>query len=195
MLNLANDTPVEWVGTVVPDMNTVLIDHAHCEKKAASTALSLLFRYADHQPMLRPLSELAREELRHFELLLAILEERGVAFCRQVPSSVGKRLHAQIRKGEHHLLDTLLTCACIEARSCERMKLLSENLADSALASFYADLLASEARHFTTYLHLAETFADRDGVQVRLAELAAHEGEVIRSGAHEPRLHGPFSLG
>lgn len=191
MLSLASDTPVAWVGSVVSQLGEVLVDHAHCEKKAASTALALLFRYADHPQLVRPLSELAREELRHFELLLTILDARGIPFVRQVPSRYGKSLHAAIRKGEHHLLDTLLTCALIEARSCERMKLLSEHLPDPELAAFYGDLLASEARHFTTYLHLAETFADRETVQLRLAELAEHEASALVGGEPEPRLHSP----
>jgi tRNA-(ms[2]io[6]A)-hydroxylase len=193
VLNLATDTPIGWVDSVLPVLDDVLLDHAHCEKKAASTALGLLFRYADHAPVLRPLSELAREELRHFEHLLGLLQERGIPFGRQVPSTYGKRLHAAIRRGEHHLLDTLLVCGLIEARSCERMKLLSEHLPDPALAAFYGDLLASEARHFTTYLHLAETFTARPVVQARLVELADHEAEVIATGPPEARLHGPFS--
>ncbi|MCA9572894.1 MAG: tRNA-(ms[2]io[6]A)-hydroxylase [Myxococcales bacterium] len=193
MLSLRSETPVAWVGSVLPVLDEVLVDHAHCEKKAASTALGLLFRYADHEVVLRPLSELAREELRHFESLLDILEARGIRFERQIPSRYAGRLHEAVRRGPHHLLDTLIVCALIEARSCERMKLLAENLEDDELAGFYADLLASEARHFSTYLHLAEHFEPREVVQARLAELAAHEADVLATGPQEPRLHGPFT--
>lgn len=193
MLSLQSETPPAWVDTLVPVLDEVLVDHAHCEKKAASTALALLFRYPDHEAILRPLSELAREELRHFEAVLDLLQDRGIAFGRQVPSAYAKRLHAAIRKGEHHLVDTLLVCALIEARSCERMKLLSENLQDAELAAFYGELLTSEARHFTTYLHLAERFSTREAVRQRLEQLAAHEAIVVCEGEPENRLHGPFS--
>lgn len=193
MLSLQSDTPTAWVDSVVPVFGEVLVDHAHCEKKAASTALSLLFRYPDHEELLTPLSELAREELRHFEAVLELLRARGIPFDRQVPSAYAKQLHGAIRKGPHHLLDTLLVCALIEARSCERMKLLSENLEDEELAAFYGELLASEARHFTTYLHLAEVRVPRDVVQARLQELAAHEAAALTQGPPENRLHGPFS--
>lgn len=192
MLNLASETPAAWVDTVLPVLDTVLLDHAHCEKKAASTAMALLFRYADEPALMRPLSELAREELRHFEAMLDILEARGVPFERQVPSTYAKRLHGAIRKGPDHLVDTLLVCALIEARSCERMKLLSEGLPEPELAAFYGDLLASEARHFSTYVRLAERYRPRDEVAARLGELAAHEAAVITDGPPEERLHGPY---
>lgn len=190
MLSLASDTDPGWVQRILPDLDEMLIDHAHCEKKAASTALSLLFRYPEHESLLRPLSELAREELRHFEAVLQILEGRGVAFRRLVPSEYAGRLRKGLRSEEpHQLIDTLICCALIEARSCERMKLLSEQLPDAHLAGFYGALLASEARHFATYLEMAEGFSDRETIRARVAELAAHEAKAIAATPLAARMH------
>lgn len=191
MLRLKSDTPATWVDdTVLPNLATVLIDHAHCEKKAASTAIALLFRYPDRTALLQPLSALAREELEHFELLLALLKARGIPFERQQPSPYAGRLHEQVRREEPaRLLDTLLACALIEARSCERMKLLSQTLPDPELAAFYGDLLASEARHFMTYVQLAMNYFERAVVEARLEELATHEAAVLMGAPQRPRLH------
>ena len=172
-------------------MDAILLDHAHLEKKAASTALTLMFRNPDRSQLMRPLSELAREELRHFEAVLQVLETRGLTFRRQKPSAYAGRLLEVARSGEQErLMDTLLCCAFIEARSCERMKLLSEHLPDAQLAGFYRGLLASEARHHRLYLDLAETVAPADAVRARRDVIGAHEAEVVRSMPFEPRLHG-----
>ncbi|MEZ4317688.1 MAG: tRNA-(ms[2]io[6]A)-hydroxylase [Myxococcota bacterium] len=190
MLRLASDTPVGWVGRMVPHLDVILVDHAHCEKKAASTAINLMFRYPHLDVLLKPLSALAREELTHFEAVLDVLTARGVRFHRLRPSGYAGRLREKVRQGETEaLIDTLLCCALIEARSCERMKLLSEHLPEPDLASFYADLLESEARHFSTYLHMAEALAPREDVQGRLTELADHEAAVLDEAPDEPRLH------
>jgi tRNA-(ms[2]io[6]A)-hydroxylase len=166
------------------------VDHAHLEKKAASTALNLMFRYPDDQGLMQPLSELAREELRHFEAVLAWLDQRGVAFRPLVPSAYAKELHKGVRRSEpHRLLDTLLCCALIESRSCERMKLLAEALPEGALKDFYRSLLESEAHHHALYVDLAiERFGKADAL-ARLAELAAHESDVIEGLPREARLH------
>ncbi|MFZ4736713.1 MAG: tRNA-(ms[2]io[6]A)-hydroxylase [Bradymonadia bacterium] len=180
MLNLHAPTAPEWLPLALEAMDEVLLDHAHCEKKAASTALSLLFKYPDHTALQRPLSELAREELAHFELVLSHLERRGVPFRRQRPSPYAGRLMEAVRANEpQRLLDTLLCMSLIEARSCERMKLLSEALLDPDLVALYRGLLASEARHHTTYVDLARAFYAEAEVRARLAELAAHEAAVL----------------
>ena len=190
MLHLASDTRDSWLPEALAQVDLILLDHAHCEKKAASTALNLLFRYTDEPRLVRPLSELAREELEHFEAVLDFLQERGVAFRRLEPSPYAARLHKAVRKGEpQRLLDTLLCCALIEARSCERLKLLSENLPDPVLAAFYKSLLASEARHFSTYTDLCRSFFPVAEVEARLDELAAYEASVLEEPAAELRLH------
>ena len=123
-------------------MDEVLLDHAHCEKKAASTAINLIFRYPNHPRLMLPLSELAREELEHFEQVVLILRQRGLEFERQKPSPYAGRLMTQIRTHEPgRLLDMLLCCALIEARSCERMQLLAEGLDDPSLVDLYRSLL------------------------------------------------------
>jgi tRNA-(ms[2]io[6]A)-hydroxylase len=179
---------------VLPCLDEVLLDHAHCEKKAAGTALGLLFRYPDHPALLVPLTRLAREELAHFEEVLAHLQRRGGAFRKQLPSPYAPRLLAAVRKAEPlRRLDTLLCCALIEARSCERLGLLARALepVDAELAALYHGLLASEARHFDSYVDLARatTPVAETELRGRLAELAAHEHEVLRTSPPEPRLH------
>jgi tRNA-(ms[2]io[6]A)-hydroxylase len=190
MLRLARPTAPDWAQRVLPDLDEVLVVHAHLEKKAASTALNLMFRYPDDQGLMQPLSELAREELRHFEAVLAWLDQRGVAFRPLVPSAYAKELHKGVRRSEpHRLLDTLLCCALIESRSCERMKLLAEALPEGALKDFYRSLLESEAHHHALYVDLAiERFGKADAL-ARLAELAAHESDVIEGLPREARLH------
>ena len=189
MLRLASSTPSSWAAVQKQNLAEGLLDHAHCEKKAASTALALLFRYQHLTDLVRPLSELAREELEHFEQCLTVLKEQGVRFVRQKPSPYAARLRAACRESEpERLMDTLLCCALIEARSCERMKLLAEEL-DEPLATFYRELLDCEARHFTTYVAMARRHFDHAEVDARLQELAAHEAEIISDPPHLARLH------
>ena len=175
-------------------MDDVLLEHAHCEKKAASTAMNLIFRYQDKLPLMVPLSRLAREELAHFELVLGHLHKRGIAFGRQEPSPYAAELMAIVRREEPlRLVDTLLCCAMIEARSCERMQRLAEALVghDDELAALYDGLLASEARHHASYLDLirALELVDESTLQARLAEVAAHEAKVIADAPVQARMH------
>jgi tRNA-(ms[2]io[6]A)-hydroxylase len=194
MLHLAEPTAEGWASWAVEHINDVLLDHAHCEKKAASTAMNLIFRYQDKRPLMAPLSRLAREELAHFELVLEHLEQRGIAFGRQEPSPYAAELMRVVRRDEPlRLLDTLLCCAMIEARSCERMQLLAEALADRDpdLAKLYAGLLASEARHHASYLDLIRALGliDEEGLRVRLDEVARHEASVIATAPTQARMH------
>jgi tRNA-(ms[2]io[6]A)-hydroxylase len=190
LLHLSLETDPEWASRAAPAIDRILLDHAHLEKKAASTAVNLIFRYPEQSALLRPLSELAREELEHFEQVLALLEERGIRFARLEPSPYAARLMEVVRSGEpQRLLDTLIACAFIEARSCERMKLLAEHLSDDRLRVFYGSLLASEARHHRTYLDLAESIFPSQEVSARVVEISEHEASVIRGAPREPRLH------
>jgi tRNA-(ms[2]io[6]A)-hydroxylase len=177
-------------------MDEVLLDHAHCEKKAASTALSLIFRYPEQPRLAVPLSRLAREELRHLELVIEHIRRRGGEFERQRPSAYAAELMSAARTHEPaRLVDTLICCALIEARSCERMQLLAEALrergSDPELAALYEGLLASEARHHATYIDLArETgLVEEAEIRERLQALAQHEAEVIGNAVLEPRMH------
>ena len=192
MLHLKVDTSVNWVEQAVSNMDTVLLDHAHCEKKAAATAINLIFRYPHHAELLRPLSALAREELEHFEQVLDHLDARGIAFKRLAPSDYAGRLIKSCRQTEpERIVDTLLCCALIEARSCERMGLLARALEgkDAALSLFYASLLKSEARHHMTYVKLAACFQGQEQVYERLEELAQVEAEIISELSGGPRMH------
>jgi len=190
MLHLQSETDPAWVSAALAGVETILLDHAHCEKKAASTAMGLIFRYQDRYPLMRPLSELAREELEHFELMLDVLEARDIPFERMHPSPYAGRLMKAVRSEEPlRLLDTLIACAFIEARSCERMKLLSQALPDPELAALYKSLLASEARHNTTYIDLARGFFPEEDVRERIVAIGAREAAVILKGAPELRLH------
>ncbi|MCH7869426.1 MAG: tRNA-(ms[2]io[6]A)-hydroxylase [Myxococcales bacterium] len=190
MLSLAEDTRAEWVERAVRNLDEVLLDHAHCEKKAAGGALRLLFSYPDQGYLQQPLAELAQEELTHFQQLLTLLERRGIRFERQKPSSYAGKLHAVIRPREpHRLTDLLLTCALIEARSCERMKLLSEAPIDEDLRAFYKELLASEARHHQVYVELACQVEPEPQVRIRLTELAIQEAQILLTPSPHTRLH------
>jgi tRNA-(ms[2]io[6]A)-hydroxylase len=152
--------------------------------------VSLLFRYPERTAMLPVLSALAREELAHFELVLALLSRRGVAYGRLTPSPYATELLAAVRSDEPgRLLDTLLCLSLIEARSCERMRLLSEAVEDEELRTFYRGLLASEARHHQQYVDLALQVAPDAEVRVRLRELAVHEAAVLDRAPALPRMH------
>ncbi len=190
MLHLGAETDPRWLPRALADMDRILLDHAHCEKKAASTALGLIFRYQERPELMRPLSALAREELAHFELVLGVLERRGLRFERLQPSPYAGALMGGVRRGEpERLLDTLIACALIEARSCERMRLLADALEDPELAGLYRSLLASEARHHRTYLDLARLYFPERQLRERLEALAAREAAVIAAGGPETRMH------
>jgi tRNA-(ms[2]io[6]A)-hydroxylase len=192
VLRLAAPTDPDWPERALAHLDEVLLDHAHLEKKAAGTAVALLFRYPERRELQAPLARLAREELGHFEAALGQLARRGVAFARQRAGGYAGRLHRVVRPDEPaRRLDTLLVAALIEARSCERLGLLAEALrgTDDELADFYAGLLASEARHHGEYVGLAlASFSERE-VWQRLDEVARHEAGVL-AGLREPRLHG-----
>jgi tRNA-(ms[2]io[6]A)-hydroxylase len=195
MLHLHQPTRISWVQEALNDIPALLIDHAHCEKKAASTAINLIFKYPQHSSLLKPLSALAREELAHFELVLDHLNTRNIEYCRFAPSAYAGKLMKEVRRDEpYKLLDTLLCCALIEARSCERMKLLSEAFiqadhSDPELAKLYKGLLASEARHHSMYVDLALGLFEHSEVWTRLEELAIHESSVLDQPGRDLRMH------
>jgi tRNA-(ms[2]io[6]A)-hydroxylase len=189
---IASRTEPGWADHALAHLDELLVDHAHLERKAAGTAVRLLFQYPDRPELQAPLAALAREELAHFEEVLAHLARRGVPFGRQQPSAYAGRLRAAARSRDpERLVDTLLFCALIEARSCERLGLLAEVLqpVDAQLARFYAGLEQAEARHQNVYVALAETVAAREAVRPRLAQLALHEAEVVAGLPRAARLH------
>jgi tRNA 2-(methylsulfanyl)-N6-isopentenyladenosine37 hydroxylase len=190
MLNLHAATSERWLRQVAAGLEELLIDHAHCEKKAAGVALNLLFVYVENVELCRAMTEIVQEELGHFNLVLDLLARRGIRFRKVRPSRYGDRLSALIRKDEPgRAVDRLLVAALIEARSCERFGLLRDHLDDPELATFFGDLFESEARHHSTYVRLAKTFAPAEEVQARLRELAEAEARIIAEGDDVPRMH------
>lgn len=190
MLNLAQPTDDGWFARIAPHLDTILVDHCHLEKRAASNALNLIFRYTGREGLARELSDVVKEEMDHFTLMLDLLERRGVDFDRLPPSKYATKLAEAVRKQEPWaLLDKLLVAGLIEARSAERFKILGDNLDDEELAAFYRELFISEARHHTLYTNLARRFFDASVVRERLAELAEHEAIAVTQSGAEPRLH------
>lgn len=187
---LCQRTSLAWVEQALGDLDTILLDHSHCERKAAGTAINLMFRYPSYSKLVRQLTAIAREELEHFDLVNQILEQRGVPLAPLNAPPYAKGLMSQIRTQEpHRLLDSLLISGLIEARSHERLGLLGTHLPDPQLAAFYRSLMASEARHFGIYWLLADTYFDRDIVQSRLAELAVVESDLLATLYDRPRIH------
>jgi tRNA-(ms[2]io[6]A)-hydroxylase len=205
MLCLSVPSTPEWALSAAEDMNSVLVDHAHCEMKAAVNALSLAAhppKTVDAHAVVRTLTDIAREEIEHFQDVIAILEQRGVALGppRTDPYAVALRRASQ-ELGPTSLpplVDRLLVAALIEARSCERFKLLTAVLADGPddiLRAFYERLFVAEARHYRTFVDLAITAANRneDGVHARLTKLAALEGAIVSNLPDRPSratVHG-----
>ena len=186
-------TPQQWIDNALANQDLMLIDHAHCEKKAASTALSLMYRYVDNTDLLNKMSRLAREELRHFEQVLAIMQKRGVDYCHLTPARYAAGLRQEVRSEDPgRLVDVLIVGAIIEARSCERFAALAPFL-DEKLADFYTSLLKSEARHYQDYLTLAEQAAG-ESIQARVGDFLALERALIKEPDTEFRFHsGPVS--
>ncbi len=190
MLNLRSSTSDRWLTQAEANIDLVLIDHAHCEKKAAGTAMNLLFSYVENQPLCRAMTEIVNEELDHFHQVCDLLARRGVRFRRIPPSSYGRRLNDLVRKLEPgRAIDRLLVAAIIEARSCERFGLLRDHLEDRELADFYGSLFESEARHHSTYVQLAKHFGKDQEVKRRLEELALAEAEILATSTDPPRMH------
>lgn len=190
---LGASTPAAWVEAAAAPaaLPVLLVDHANCEKKAAATALAMLFRYEQHDALTERLSRLAREELRHFEQVRRLMRSRGIAWRRLPASRYAAGLAAAACHGEPgRLVDRLIAGAFIEARSCERFALLAPRL-DDALRRFYGGLLAAEARHFRHYLELARGF-DPGGADARIAALRAVENDLATAPDTELRFHsGP----
>ena len=190
MLNLQSESSKRWLELVDTNLAEILIDHAHCEKKAAGCAMNLIFAYVDQQDLCREMAEIVNEELEHFVMVLDLLEKRSIRFRRLKPGSYGRQLNDLVRKSEpERAIDRLLVASLIEARSCERFHLLAKHVEDSELSDFYASLFESEARHHTTYVRMAKYFGDDETVRQRLEVLSALETEIINVGDPLPRMH------
>ena len=187
---LAAPSSAAWLEQALAHHELLLIDHAHCERKAAGAALQLMFRYPSDGELAAVLSPLAREELEHFERVQALLERRGLALRALAAPPYGAALAAQVRRNEpERMLDSFLVAGLIEARSHERMALLAAHGSDPELRELYADLLASEARHFGLYWVLCERRWPRPVVAERLAALAPEEASILATLHPQPRMH------
>ncbi|MGB3204275.1 MAG: tRNA isopentenyl-2-thiomethyl-A-37 hydroxylase MiaE [Crinalium sp.] len=187
---LKQPTSSAWVESAINNIDIILLDHSHCERKAAGVAINMMFRYPSNTKLVRMLTAIAREELEHFDQVNDWLERRGIPFAPLAAPPYGGGLNAQIRRDEpHRLLDALLVSGLIEARSHERLGLLATHLHDAELSQFYRSLMASEARHFGIYWVLADTYFERDVVVQRQEELAVAESKLLETLHPEPRIH------
>lgn len=178
-----------WLEVALADFDRVLIDHAHCEKKAAASAMSLVAAYPDHERLVRKLSALAIEELRHFRAVHKRLRTRGLELGRDPGDPYAQELMRLVRPGRGRLMDRLLVAGLIEARSRHRIDLLASALFDEALGSFYASLAEAEGRHAELFLRLACHYEPPELVEARLDDLAQAEAEIVNRAPIEPRMH------
>lgn len=187
---LVTPTKSDWVTQAIANLDTILLDHSQCERKAAGVALNLMFRYPSSTKLVRMLTSVAQEELEHFEQVNQWLERRGIPLAPLSPPPYGAGLKAQIRTQEpQRMLDSLLISGLIEARSHERLGLLATHCPEPDLAKFYHGLMASEARHYGIYWVLADTYFERSVVTGRLSELAIVESQLLSTLHPEPRIH------
>ena len=193
MLHLQLPTDPRWADIAGKNLEDILVDHAYCEQKAASTCISLIIHYSDYPNIVDTLTPIVAEEWSHFERVLDQLKQRGFALGKMRKDDYVNKLIKHIRRGEareRQLIDKLLICALVEARSCERFKLLWQQLEEEDLQKFYYELMVSEAGHYTTFISLAREVADREVVDKRWQELLAIEAEIIASlGVRKDRIH------
>ena len=187
LLSLSSE---RWIKLALSNPTEILIDHAHCEKKAAGVAIQLMFKYPSEQSLSEVLSPIAREELEHFEKILNFLKDKGIEIKPLKPPPYGSELAKNIRREEpHRMLDSFLVAGIIEARSHERLSILALNFEDASLREIYNSLLESEARHFGVYWKLAQEKFSKKEVFKRLNELAQKESEILSETFPLPRIH------
>jgi tRNA-(ms[2]io[6]A)-hydroxylase len=191
MLDLRTPTPDVWLDSVFADLPAFLADHALCEKKAFSTGMALISRYPDEPALVEPLLEFCREELEHFQRMYLVLRAREIALPREAADPYARELRAQVRKGDTELLDRLLVAGVIEARSCERLFMLSSALParDPELATLYLDLARAESRHHGLFLRLARRFYPDDVTLARASELLEFEAGLVSRLPHRAAVH------
>ncbi len=183
MLGLKLPTDPRWVNVAEKNLDEVLIDHAYCEQKAASTCISLIVQYPEYEELVEVLTPVVAEEWEHFERVMQQMKQRGIALGKQRKDEYVVELSGTLKKGgsrEQQLVEKLLMSALIEARSCERFRLLSENLADKELRAFYYELMKSEAGHYMNFIRLAKKYMPEDYVKSRWQEFLDAEREIMK---------------
>ncbi|MDR9397896.1 MAG: tRNA-(ms[2]io[6]A)-hydroxylase [Salibacter sp.] len=194
MLKLRLPTDPRWVNIAEKNLEEILTDHAYCEQKAASTAISLIVQFPEYTELVSKMSELAQEEMEHFQRVHQIMEQRKIPLGRERKDDYIHELKKYFSYGGRSrlnvLIDKLLFAAMIEARSCERFRVLSENIQDKELADFYHELMKSEAGHYSMFLLLAKKYGDPDDVEERWRKFLDYESEVIAKFGKSERIHG-----
>jgi len=193
MLGLKLPTDPRWVNIAEKQIEEILTDHAYCEQKAASTAISLIVGYPEKSDLVDQMTALAREEMGHFQMVHNRILQRGLVLGSERKDAYVNQLNQFFPKGgdrEIRLIHRLLICALIEARSCERFRVLSENLEDKELSEFYHTLMISEANHYTMFLKLARQYGERTAVDRLWNSLLEYEAEVISTLGKEGLIHG-----
>ena len=193
MLGLKLPTDPRWVKLVEQNISEILTDHAWCEQKAASNAISTIVRYPDLTDMVEELTAIAQEEMEHFGMVLEKIKARGFTLGRERKDDYVGQLSKFIKRGgsrEGQIVDRLLFAAMIEARSCERFKMLSERIEDADLAEFYRELMISEAGHYTTFLKLARKYGGGIDVDARWQECLEFEADIIQNYGKKETMHG-----
>jgi tRNA-(ms[2]io[6]A)-hydroxylase len=193
MLGLKLPTDPRWVNIAEKKIDEILIDHAHCELKAASTANSLIMSFPEYSDLVTEMVSLVKEEMSHFKMVHERLIKRGIKLGQDRKDEYVNSLLKFFPKGGSRttqLVHRLLYAALIEARSCERFRLLSENIKDKELAKFYRDLMASEANHYTLFLNFARNFGNRKEVDKKWNELLEFEAELMKNLGTKETIHG-----
>ncbi len=193
MLGLKLPTDPRWVNIVEKNIDEILIDHAYCELKAASTAISLINSFPEYTDLVQEMMKLVKEEMSHFKMVHDRILNNGIELGRDRKDEYVIQLLKFFPKGgsrDTQLVHRLLYAALIEARSCERFKLLSEQLPDKGLAKFYRDLMVSEANHYTMFLNFARQFGNREEVDQKWKELLDYEAKIMASLGKDASMHG-----
>lgn len=193
MFRLQLPTDPRWVNIVEMNIGEIMTDHAYCEQKAASNAISIVIKYPEKSDLVKAMLELAQEELEHFKMVHEKLLARGFVLGRERKDEYVNLLYDFMRKGgsrAQQLVDRLLFAAMIEARSCERFKVLSTHIRDEELRVFYHDLMISEANHYTLFIQFARQYAEGEDVDQRWQEWLDYEGTVIRRFGRSETVHG-----
>jgi tRNA-(ms[2]io[6]A)-hydroxylase len=192
-LGLELPTDPRWVDVASMNIEDILVDHAYCEQKAASSCISLIVQFSDREKLVENLTPIVAEEWSHFERVLEELKKRGFKLGYQRKDEYVEALNKVIRKGgsrDQVLLERLLINALIEARSCERFRILWKNIGDEELSKFYYELMVSEAGHYKNFLQLAKEYLPEETVNARWRELLEQEAEIVRGlGFRGDRMH------
>lgn len=193
MLGLKLPTDPRWVNIVEKNIEEILTDHAYCEQKAASTAISLIVTHPEYSDLVTAMTALAREEMGHFKMVHDRIIEKGLSLGRDRKDEYVIKLMTFFPKGGSRLtslIHRLLYAALIEARSCERFRILSENLEDRELAEFYRSLMVSEANHYTMFLNFARQYGDRKEVDQKWQDLLQFEAQIMKDLSKKETMHG-----